>query len=154
MRQFALALFMLMISLGAVSSQPGHLSGSNDFSSWGETKKDMLNLGFTGQSSGGFEVNANIYPIGQVSSIKMVSLGDMKIDPIDISQLKFICDVMSSCGLYPTGPGDLKTGASVYPASQDDIKTGAGIYSSGQIRNGQMVYLDGVRSGATVSIIK
>jgi hypothetical protein len=106
-----------------------------------------------GQSSSAVGVKASFYPIGQVGSNKIVSIGDMKIDPIDISQLKFICDVMASCGLYPTGPGDLRTGAGVYPASQDDINTGAGVYSSGQIRNGEMVYLGGVRSGATVSLI-
>jgi hypothetical protein len=99
-------------------------------------------------------VRASYYPIGPVSSSGIVSLGAMKIDPIYITHMSFICDVMASCGLYPTGPGDLKTGASVYPASQDDIKTGAGIYSSGQIRNGAIVALSGVRSGAIVSITK
>jgi hypothetical protein len=76
-------------TIGAVGGQPGQHSGSNDFT-WDEIKKDMLNIGLAGQSSSGIGVNAKIYPIGQVSSSKMVSLGDMKIDPIDISQLKFI----------------------------------------------------------------
>jgi hypothetical protein len=107
----------------------------------------------TGQSSTGIGVKPSIYPIGQVSSSGIVSLGDMKVNTINISQLKFICDVMASCGLYPAGPGDIKSGAGVYPAGQDDIKTGAGIYPIGQISNGEMVDLGGVRSGVAFSLI-
>jgi hypothetical protein len=112
MWQFALVLFMLMISSASVSGQSGH------------------------------------YPISQSSS-QMLSIGSLKIAPVDLWHMNFICDIMSSCGLYPAGPDDIKTGAGVYPAGQ----TGAGIYPTGQISNGQMVDLGGVRSGATVSLI-
>jgi len=113
-----------------------------------------------GQSSSGFGVNGDIsnyvpgifgasppgivnnsvsvYPTSQVSNGAMVYLGDIDIHAINISQLEFLCDLISSCGLYPTGEGDIKTGAGVYPASQ--------------VSNGAMVYLGRVRSGATVSL--
>ncbi len=77
--------------------------------------------------------------IGHVGSSEMVSIGNMKVNPVYISQLNFICDVMASCGLYPTGPGDIKTGASAYPI--------------GQISNGEMVDLGEIRSGETLSLI-
>ena len=63
-------------------------------------------------------VRASYYPIGQVSSSGVVSVGAMKVDPIYISHMNFICDIMASCGLYPAGPDDIKTGESIYPVRQ------------------------------------
>ena len=63
-------------------------------------------------------VRASYYPIGHVGSSGIVFLGDMKVDPIYISHMNFICDIMASCGLYPAYPEDIKTGEGIYPAKQ------------------------------------
>jgi len=93
-----------------------------------------------GQSSSGIGVKASsVHPIGQISNDTMAYLGDIKINPINISQLQFVCDLMASCGLYPTGEGDIKTGAGIYPA--------------GQVNNGEMVYPGGFESDSTAEPI-
>jgi hypothetical protein len=91
-----------------------------------------------GQSSSGIGVEA--YPIGQAIN-GVVYLGNMNSYAINITPLDFQCDLMASCGLYPAGEGDIKTGASVYPTGQGDIKTYASVYPIGQIGDGAMVYL-------------
>ncbi len=98
-------------------------------------------------------VRASYYPIGQVSSSGIVSLGDMRIDPIYISHMNFICDIMASCGLYPASADDIKTGTRVYPTGPSDIKIGASAYPIGQISNGEMIDFGGIRSGETLTLI-
>jgi hypothetical protein len=98
-----------------------------------------------------YSIGQSPFYVAHVGSSGIVSLGNMKVNPVYVSQLNFICDVMASCGLYPTGPGDIRTGASVYPASYGDIKTGASAYPIGQISNGEMIDFGGIRSGETLS---
>ncbi len=100
-----------------------------------------------------YSVGQSPFFVGHVGSSAVVSLGNMKVNPVYISQLNFICDIMASCGLYPTGPDDIKTGIRVYPTGPSDIKIGASAYPIGQISNGEMIDFGGIRSGETLSLI-
>jgi hypothetical protein len=86
-----------------------------------------------------YSIGQSPFFVGHVGSSGIVVLSNKNVYPVYISQLNFICDLMASCGRYPTGPGDIKTGASAYPI--------------GQIRNGEMVDLSGIRSGETLSLM-
>jgi hypothetical protein len=73
---------------------------------------------------GGIKTGANVYPASQASNGAKIYLGKIKNDA-SILRLKFQCNLISSCGMYPYGKVDNGDGAKVY--------------------------LGGVRSGATIS---
>jgi hypothetical protein len=67
---------------------------------------------------------ASVYPVGGLSNAK--AYPDRIKTSVNISRLEFICNTISSCGMYPYGKGNNGDGA--------------------------IVNLGGVRSGAIVSL--